>query len=113
MKFLALFATLKKKREFERLQLPFIRSLIDFDILIEIGYAQERKKTFTPKQLFLLKIASVSTVRRRLASLTEQGTVTRRTNAADHRSDLLTLASSTLKVFERYGGVLVSFGQLS
>jgi DNA-binding MarR family transcriptional regulator len=113
MKFLTLFAALKKKRQFEKLQFPFIKSLIDFDILIEIGYAQEQKTTITPKQLFLLKIASVSTVRRRLASLTEQGIVTRRTNVADHRSDLLTLAGSTLKVFERYGGVLVGFGQLS
>jgi hypothetical protein len=61
-----LFAALKKMREFERLQLPFIRSLIDFDIIIEIGYAQEQKKPLTPKPLFLLNIGSVTTVRRRL-----------------------------------------------
>ena len=39
MKTFKLFAALKKIREFERLQLPFIKSLIDFDIIIEIGHA--------------------------------------------------------------------------
>lgn len=112
MKFPKLFAGLKKIREFERLQLPFVRSLIDFDIIIEIGYAQEQKKTFTPKQLFLLKIGSVTTVRRRLVKLTEQGIVMRRTNTSDHRSDFLTLSASSLKLLERYGGVLSGIASL-
>jgi DNA-binding MarR family transcriptional regulator len=106
MKFLKLFAELKKKREFERQQLPFIGSLIDFDIIIEIGFAQEQKQTFTPKQLFLLKIASDATVRRRLAKLTVQGIVARSTNTNDHRSDILTLSPSSLKVLDKYGGIL-------
>lgn len=106
MKFPKLFATLKKMREFERLQLSFIRSLIDFDIIIEIGYAQEQNRTFTPKQLFLLKIGSVTTVRRRLVKLIEQGVVMRRTNTNDHRSDLLTLSASSLRTLDKYGTVL-------
>jgi DNA-binding MarR family transcriptional regulator len=106
MKFLNLFAALKKMREFERLKLPFIKSLIDFDIIIEIGYAQEQKKVLTPKQLFLLNVGSVKTVRRRLAKLTEQGVVTRRTNANDRRSDFLTISSSSLKLLDGYGSVL-------
>ena len=109
MKFLRLFAGLKKKREFERQQLPYIESLIDFDIIIEIGYAQEQKQTFTPKQLFLLKVASDATVRRRLAKLTEKGIVTRHTNTQDRRSDFLTLSPSSLKVLDRYGALLASF----
>jgi DNA-binding MarR family transcriptional regulator len=106
MKFPKLFATLKKMREFERLQLSFIRSFIDFDIIIEVGYAQEQNRTFTPKQLFLLKIGSVTTVRRRLVKLTEQGVVMRHTNSNDHRSDLLTLSPASLKALDRYGSVL-------
>ena len=62
-------------REFEQLQLPFIRSFIDFDIIIEIGYAQENTKPLSPKPLFLLGLGSITTVRRRLAKLTEQGIV--------------------------------------
>lgn len=103
-----LFAGLKKIREFEKLQLPFIKSFIDFDIIIEIGYAQEQKKVLTPKQLFLLKVGSVTTVRRRLAKLTEQGIVMRRTNTRDHRSDFLTISASSLRLLDKYGGVLAS-----
>jgi DNA-binding MarR family transcriptional regulator len=108
MKTLKLFAALKKLREFERLQLPFIKSLIDFDIIIEIGHAQEQKTAFTPKQLFLAKIGSVTTVRRRLATLTEQGIVSRRINTNDHRSELLTISPASLKLLDKYGGVLTS-----
>jgi DNA-binding MarR family transcriptional regulator len=108
MKFLKLFAGLKKKREFERQQLTFMGSLVEFDIVIEIGYAQEQKKTFTPKQLFLLKIASDATVRRRLAKLTEQNIITRSTNRNDRRSDFLTLAPGSVKVLDRYGGILAN-----
>ena len=105
-----LFAGLKQMREFERLQLPFIRSLIDFDIIIEIGYAQEQKKPLTPKHLFLLDISSITTVRRRLTRLTEQGIVKRRTNAKDHRSGFLTIAPSSIKLLEKYSGLLAGFG---
>jgi hypothetical protein len=108
MKFTTLFATLKKVRDFERLEFPFIKSLIDFDIIIEVGFAQEQDKALTPKQLFLLKIGSVTTVRRRLATLVQTGIIRRQTNKRDHRSDVLTIAPTTLKVLDRYAAVLAS-----
>ena len=108
MKLPQLFAALRKKRTFERAQVPFIGSLLDFDIIIEIGYAWEQKKHITPKQLFLLKLGSVTTVRRRLAKLTAEGVVVRRPNAKDHRSDFLTLSPASMKILERYGGLLLS-----
>ncbi len=104
-----LFAALRKMREFERLQLPFIRSLIDLDIIIEIGYAQEQKKPLTPKPLFLLALGSITTVRRRLARLTAQGVVTRRPNPSDHRSDVLGISPSSLKLLNKYGSLLTGF----
>lgn len=54
----------------------------------------------------LLNVGSVTTVRRRLAKLTEKGIVMRRTNANDHRSDMLTISSSSLKILDKYGSVL-------
>ena len=108
MKFPQLFAALKKKREFERLEMPFIGSLLDFDIIIEIGYAQEQKWRITPKQLFLLKLSSVRTVRRRLTKLTEAGVVLRHANAKDNRSDFLTLSASSVRTLDKYGGILLS-----
>ena len=106
MKFAGLFAALKGLREFEKLHLPFLKSYLDFDIIIEIGLAQENKKNFTPKQLFLLNIGSTTTVRRRLAMLTDKGVIRRHKNKHDHRSDVLTVAPSTLKLLEKYGTVL-------
>jgi len=67
-----LFAGLKRIREFERRQLPFLKSVIDFDIIIEIGYAEEQGQPLTLKQLFLLEFGSRTTVRRKLAKLVEQ-----------------------------------------
>lgn len=106
------FAALRRMREFEKLQLPFITSLIDFDLIIEIGFAQEDEKPLTRKQLFLLKIGSVTTVRRRLAKLAEKGIVRRRTNTEDRRSEILTIAPSSLKVLGKYLGVLTSLSAL-
>lgn len=107
-----LFASLRKMRDFERLQLPFIASLIDFDLIIEIGYAQEEATALTPKRLFLMNIGSVTTVRRRLATLTEKGIVRRRINANDRRSDLLTIAPSSFKVLGKYLALLTSLSAL-
>ena len=103
-----LFAALRKIREFERAQLPFLESIVDFDIVIEIGYAEEEQHPLTLKQLLLLNLSSRTTVRRRLAELIEQGIVRRRRNANDQRSSLLTISSSNLKLLERYVGALVS-----
>ena len=103
-----LFAALRRIREFERAQLPFLGSIVDFDIVIEIGYAEEEQHPLTLKQLLLLNLSSRTTVRRRLARLIEQGIVRRRRNANDQRSSLLTISSSNLKLLERYGGALIS-----
>ncbi len=105
-----LFATLRKLREFERLQLPFLRSIIDFDIVIEIGFAEEQRQPLTPKQLFLMELGSVTTVRRKLARLVEQGVVTRRTSTKDRRSDVLAIGPSSLRLLGRYGKFIAGVG---
>lgn len=100
-------------REFERAQLPFLGSLIDFDIVVEIGYAEEQDQPLTLKQLFLLNIGSRTTVRRKLARLIEQGVVTRRKHAYDNRAAVLTISSSTCKLLGKYCGVLTSISALN
>ena len=107
-----LFTGLKKIREFERLQLPFFKSVIDFDIVIEIGYAEEQGQPLTLKQLFLLISSSRTTVRRKLARLIEQGVVVRRKHANDHRASLLIIAPSSVKLLGKYGGTLTSISAL-
>ena len=108
-----LFSGLRKIREFERTQLPFLGSLIDFDIVIEIGYAEEQDQPLTLKQLFLLNISSRTTVRRKLARLIEQGIVTRRKHAYDNRAAVLTISSSSLKLLGKYCGALTSISALN
>jgi hypothetical protein len=107
-----LFTGLKKIREFERLQLPFLRSVADFDIVVEIGYAEEQKQPLTLKQLFLLNISSRTTVRRKLARLIEEGIVVRRKLANDNRASLLIISPSTTKLLCKYGGTVNSISTL-
>ena len=103
-----LFTGLKKIREFERVQLPFLKSVVDFDIVIEIGYAEEQEQPLTLKQLFLLKLSSRTTVRRKLARLIEQGIVMRRKHAKDNRASLLTISVSTVRLLGKYCGTVTT-----
>ena len=107
-----LFTGLRKIRAFERLQLPFFKSLIDFDIVIEIGYLEEQGQPPTLKQLLLLNISSRTTVRRKLARLIEQGIVIRLKRANDHRASLLTISPSGVVLLGKYGGTLTAISAL-
>jgi DNA-binding MarR family transcriptional regulator len=107
-----IFTGLKRIREFERRQLPFLKTVIDFDIVIEIGYAEEQGQPLTLKLLFLLNLGSRTTVRRKLARLIERGIVVRRKHTNDHRATLLTISPSIVKVLGKYGSTLTSISAL-
>ena len=107
-----LFTGLKKIREFERLQLPFFKSLIDFDIVIEIGYLEEQGQPPTLKQLYLLNISSRTTVRRKLARLIERGIVIRSKHVNDHRASVLIISPSGVKLMNSYGDTLTAISAL-
>lgn len=100
-----IFSAWRKVRDFERSRLPFLNSVIDFDILIEIGYAEEEEKPLTLKRLLLLIPTSRTTVRRRLVG---QGVVVQRKSASDQRANLLTISSTSLKVFGKYAGTITA-----
>src|SRR5471030_1098788 len=101
-----LFTGLKKIREYERRQLPFLKTVVDFDIVIEIGFAEEQGQPLTLKQLFLLNISSRTTVRRKLATLIERGIVVRRKHVNDNRASLLHISPSSVKLLGKYGSTL-------
>ena len=107
-----LFTGLRKIREFERLQLRFLKSTVDFDIVIEIGYAEEEGQPLTLKQLFLLNLCSRTTVRRKLARLVEQGVIVRRKHANDQRANLLVISPASIKLLGKYGATLTSIAVL-
>jgi hypothetical protein len=106
-----LFAGLREIRGFQRLQLPFLNTLSDFDIVIEIGYAEELGQPLTLKQLFLLNICSRTTVRRKLARLVAQGVVIPRKHSTDRRATVLMIAPPTFKLLTRYGATLSSISK--
>lgn len=108
MKEWQLFAVLRRKRQYEREQLPFMHSLVDFDIVVEIGYAQEQDAPIALKQLTLIGLASARTVRRRLDKLITTGVVIRRPKLGDHRSAVLTISSASIRMLEKYGALLLS-----
>ena len=105
---MSLFTGLKKIRAFERQQLPFLKSVVDFDIVVEIGYAEEQEQPLTLKQLFLLNIKSRTTVRRKLRRLIDQGIVLRRKHPNDYRASVLTISASSVKLLGKYCGTLTS-----
>jgi DNA-binding MarR family transcriptional regulator len=103
-----IFGAWKKLREFERTRLPFLGSIIDFDIVIDIGFAEEMGHPLTLKQLLLLIPASRTTVRRRLARLIKEGVVLAKRNGSDRRSVHLSISPSSLKVFTKYANTITS-----
>jgi hypothetical protein len=90
---------LRKIREFEKLQLPFLKSVVDFDIVVEIGYAEEVGKPLTLKRFHLLNICSRTTIRRKLMRLVQQGVLIRRKDPRDQRATLLVVSPSAAKTF--------------
>jgi hypothetical protein len=107
-----LFAGLRKIRLFERGQLPVLRTLIDFDIVIEIGYEEERGSPVTLKKLYLLKLCSPGTLRRKLNQLTASGIVIKKDHPTDGRSSRLLISPTTFKQLCRYSGVVSAAASL-
>lgn len=92
-------ATFKQFRKVKSVlsEIPGIKTYKDFDILIEIGYHQEKGCPLTLKQLMLLNIASRATVRRYLTCLVRDGMVEKFVSANDQRSVMLRLSVSAVK----------------
>ena len=109
-----LFAGLRRMRELERKHLPFVRSLAEFDLIIEIGFHEERGKPLTLKHLLTLGICARTTLRRKLNSLIEQGIVVRARRENDGRAIVLGISKSAVQRLDRYrGGIMTWLVQFS
>jgi hypothetical protein len=103
-----LFTGLRKIRQSERTHLPFLRTVIDYDIVVEIGYEEERGQPLTLKGLYLLDICSHGTLRRRLTRLIVNEIVIREKHPVDGRASLLLIPPATVKLFSKYTGALAA-----
>ena len=103
---LSIFRALRAIRAFEKRELPFLETLEDRDLVVEIGYHQAAGVPVTLKQLFLLDIGSVATVQRRLRRLRRLGMVQQRRSAKDARALELSLSPKLAKLCEQYAEAL-------
>ena len=97
-----MFAKLHAARAFARRNLPFVETLEDFDLLLEIGVHQQRGTPLTMKKLYLLDLASVATIQRRLRRLKRRGAVIQRKSPRDRRVLELEVSSKVVKALNGY-----------
>src|SRR5262249_27507473 len=89
--------------------MPFLKTVVDFDIACEVGYHQLAGAPLTVKRLLLLKIAPPVTVLRRLDRLCDLGVVSRTRSLRDRRVQELGLAPEIARLYTQagrsYGGI--------
>lgn len=85
-----------------KLLLPFVRSLLDHDILIAIGAADEVHAPLGYKQLVLLDLAPPTTLQRRLKTLVGNRAISRSTRRGDGRLVSYSLTRKTLAAYKQY-----------
>jgi DNA-binding MarR family transcriptional regulator len=100
---LSVFQSLKALSEFERLHLPFLKTLQDRDLVAEIGICQALGQPLTVKQILLLGLGSMPTVLRRLRRLRRLGVIQQHRFDGDRRSLEVTLTPKALKALAGYG----------
>ena len=79
------YSLLRQIRLFWKKHLPMLQTLVDFDLVVEIGHHQVQGKPLTLKQLFLLGVAPPATVQRRLRRLISLGLATKTFRPDDGR----------------------------
>jgi len=101
MKPLKIFDVLTELSDFRRRNLPFIQSLVDLDLMREIGLHQTRNSPLNLDRLLQLKIASSATVQRRLSRLKRLGYVQQAAAEHDGRILYLSLTSKSNRLYRR------------
>jgi len=103
---MSLFKRLHALRAFEKRHLDFLNTVEDFDLIREIGYHQERGAPLTMKSLYLLDVASVATIQRRLRRLRQYGAVLQARSKRDRRAVELLITPKLQKTLAKYAELL-------
>ena|SRR5579859_3127405 len=105
---MAVFAKMRAVRAYKDEHLHHLQTVTDYRLIEEIGYHQERGAPLTMKGLYLLGLASVATVQRRLKKLREAGAIVTSRGGDDGRVVELTLAPKMYKAYSRYATLLAA-----
>src|SRR5262249_45937121 len=93
------FESIRRRRAFERRCLPFLKTVIDFDITCEVGYNQLLGRPLIVKQLLLLKLGPPVSVLRRLDRLCQARIISRTRSPSDGRVHELRLSTEVLRLY--------------
>jgi DNA-binding MarR family transcriptional regulator len=95
------FTSIRRVRVLQKKHLPFLKTLEDFDMVLEIGYYEETGNPVNLKLLLALKIGSVATMQRRLARLKCLGVVKQVRASHDKRNLLLTISPEVREIYRK------------
>jgi len=105
---MGVFGKLQELRTFQRRRLPLLRSIEDFDVIVEIGCHEDQGIPLTLKRLFLRNIGSVATVQRRLSRLKRLGMVLQKRSLRDRRNLELTVSPEVRRLYRRMDRLLAA-----
>ncbi len=96
------FRTLLALRALERRHLPFVKSIHDLDLILEIAVHEQRGKPLTLFPLSISGIASPATIYRRLSRLKALGVIRVSASAKDGRCREVRLDPSIRELYESW-----------
>lgn len=97
-----MFQQLRRLQAFTQKNFPCLQSLIDWALIVEIGYYEEQGRPLTMKGLLLLKLGAPATVHRRLQRLADLGLVHKLRANHDGRIFHLELDPAVRMKFAKY-----------
>ena len=100
------FKLLNNLRVFQRAHMPYLQTLEDYDIVCEVGTAQEAGRPFFAKHLVEDRLGAPATITRRLNRLVKLGIVTRVRDYEDGRMASLRLPADVLKAYGKLAKVI-------
>ncbi len=93
------FEKLNRIRAFQRQHMPYLKALEAYDMICEIGTAQEKGTLILAKHLIEDNLGANATLRRHLERLVKLGIVTKSKGKDDERTAPLHLSKDALKAY--------------
>lgn len=106
------FALLKTIRAYKNSRFPFLRTRVDYDLLLYIGHGQVSGKPMNLTDILTSNIGTVSTIVRRLGRLEKLGVVRKVKATADKRNVHYFLADAHLEAVAEFVDYLGRAGSL-